>query len=1095
MRTRTIASLALGVMLLAVAAAPAQAETVWSITSAHGPQHLPPGGVGQFFIQLRNVGDTDSDGSAVTINDTLPPGLTVQSLADIPSDVSNGGPMWDCSATTFPATTVTCSTTTPILAPFLNAQLRGGAEPLIMNVAVDPSPPASGDNAVTVSGGGASTEASAIDHIVFSATPASFGFVQGSFAGDAFDAAFPGGIPMRQASSHPFELRVDFDMNLRLRDDSDAAELFTEPEDRVKTLITRLPRGFVGNPQAVPMCPLVALNISGVADRGNDCPPNSQIGVIDLALQNGKKVFVDGAFTIPLYNMEPPSGVVAAFAFSFHGNPVLIQAELDPTDDYSVITKVTSVNSFFAMRSTRLTMWGVPADPAHDMLRMDPNDPDLGDTAMNTPSTAPVRPFLTLPAQCDTPAGSFGMSADSWQNPGTFVSATGESIQAEGCDDPRIRFEPKISIQPTSHEAASPTGLEIDLHVPQKDDTVTNATDLYSQSGKDQAIVTPHLKDAVTKLPVGMAVNPSAADGLVGCSQADVGLDDNDAPACPDNSKIGTVEIESSLVPDLLEGSIYQAKQSENPHGSLLGFYTVARGSGLTIKLAAKVVADPDTGQLSTIFLGNPQLPFDHYRLRFNGGQRAPLVNPPTCGTHTATAHFASWNSSVPEVDTGDSFQLTSGPNSKPCVGSLAERPFAPGFDAKSLLPIAGAFSQFALEVSREDGMQELRDLEATMPPGMTGKLAGIPYCPEASIAAVSAAAGSGLGERLSPSCPAASLVGHSDAAAGAGSLPFHNPGNVYLAGPYKGAPLSLAIVTPVVAGPLDLGSIVVRAALHVDPNTAQIRVVSDPIPDMLRVEGNGFPLNVRSVRVAMDRPEFTLNPTSCEEMAVGATLASLQGAVSSLAERFQVGACAALGFKPSLKLRLKGQTKRAGYPSLRAVLNMPGGGANIERAAVALSPNQFLAQEHIANVCTRAQFAADACPRESIYGKAVAFSPLLDAPLRGPVYLKSSSNKLPDLVAALRGQVDIDLTGRIDTNKRDAIRSSFDLVPDVPVSRFVLNMRGGRYGLIVNSANLCRGKPKRGFAAFDAHNGRISDFRPKITASCGKKKAKGRNG
>jgi uncharacterized repeat protein (TIGR01451 family) len=1102
MRKRTVTSLALGVALLLAVAAPAQAETAWQITSAHGPQNMPPGGVGQYVVQLYNSGDTDSDGSPITVTDTLPPGVSVNSLADIPSDVSNGGLLWDCSATAFPATTVTCSTTGVVRAPGLSIEFRGSAEALLLNVEVDPSPPAGGDNLVTVSGGGAGAEASTSDHTVFSPTAAGFGFVAGSVAGDGFDALFPSGSPVRQAGSHPFELRVGFDLNLRLREDPDAAELFTEPEDRVKTLITRLPLGFIGNPQAVPMCPLGALNSSGVGGKApDDCSPNSQIGTADLVIQNGKNLSGDQGADIPVYNLEPPPGVVAAFGFTFRGNPILIEAELDPADRYAVLTKVTAVNAFYALRSTRLTLWGVPADPAHDALRVNPKDPTLGDTAMNTASTAPIRPFLTLPTQCDTPAGSFGMVADSWQSPGAFAPEQhGVEIQATGCDDPRFRFEPTIAIQPTSHEAASPTGLDIDLTVPQKDDSfvngspeqnAANAAKLYAQSGDDRAIVVPNLEDAVTRLPPGMAVNPSIADGLTGCSQAEVGLDDNEAPACPDSSKIGSVEIDSPMVPDTITGSVYQARQSENPHGSLLGFYTVAQGDGLTIKLAARVDADPETGQLTTTFLDSPQLAFTHYRLHFNGGQRAPLVNPPLCGTHSATAHFTSWNSSVPEVDTGDQMQIASGPNGKPCPSSLAGRPFAPGFDAKTLLPIAGAFSPFALEVSRQDGEQELRTIETVLPPGMLGRLAGVPYCPEAAIASISAAPGTGLGQRLSPNCPAASLVGHTDAAAGAGALPFHNPGSVYLAGPYKGAPLSLAIVTPVVAGPLDLGSIVVRAAIHVDPVTAQIRVLGDPIPEKIVADGNGFPLNLRSVRVSMDRDRFTLNPTSCEPMAVDGTIGSLQGASARVADRFQVGACRALDFKPKLSLSVKGGTKRGAHPKLRAVLKAKPGEANIAKAQVTLPHSEFLAQDHIRTVCTRAQFAAEACPLGSIYGKARAFTPLLDQPLEGPVYLRSSNNPLPDLVVALDGQIEIDLVGRIDS-VGGGIRTTFSLVPDAPVSKFVLAMKGGKRSLLENSRNLCN-STNRATVKMDAQNGKTHDTRPVLKDSCGAKAKKGK--
>ncbi len=1084
---------------MTLAATSASAAVEWRITSAHGPQNMPPGGIGGYAIQAFNVGDqsTIDDGGTpedesddtpltYTITDQLPAGLTA---------IAATGPGWSCAG--LGTETVSCESSEVVFPAGENAAVRGAVKPLEITVAVPPSAIGTADYTVTISGGGAA-DATVLDATAFRSTPAGFGFR--SFAADLFDAQFPAGAPTRQAGSHPFELRVDFGMSLALRHNPDAPGIgdhyYTTPDEHAKTLETKLPVGLIGNPEATPRCPLAVFTDAGPASKGA-CPANTQVGTIDLLLNHGELLDlpIDGATDVPVYNLETPANTVAVFGFSILSNPVYIEAALDPADRHSVVTTVSDTTELFTVRSASLTMWGVPADPAHDALRMQGDAID-GSTAMNTPSTAPIAPFLTLPGQCDTPAGAIQMRADSWQHPGAFTPwQQGAEIEAEGCEDPRIRFNPTISIQPTSHQAASPTGLDIDLHVPQKQDVfpnsdaaanAANAARLYASSGDDRAIVTPNLKDAVTKLPLGMAVNPSIADGLTGCSQAQVGLKSNEDPTCPDSSKIGTVEIDSPLVPDTLKGSVYQAKQSDSPHGSLLGFYTVAKGEGLTIKLAARVDADPESGQLTTTFLDSPQLAFSHYRLHFNSGPRAPLVNPPLCGAHASTARFTAWNSSVEPVETGDVMQITSGPGGGPCSSSLAGRPFAPGFDAKTLLPIAGAFSPFALEVAREDGSQELRTIETTLPPGMLGRLAGVPYCPEAVVASISAAPGSGLPQRLSPSCPAASLVGHTDAAAGAGSLPFHNPGSAYLTGPYKGAPLSLAIVTPIVAGPLDLGSVVVRAALFVDPATAQVRVLSDPIPEKVVAAGTGYPLNLRSVRVEMDRPSFTLNPTSCAAMAVTGTIGSLQGAAAAVSERFQVGACKALDFKPQLSFKLSGSTKRGGHPALRAVLKAKPGEANIAKARVSLPHSEFLAQDHIRTICTRVQFAAEACPAASVYGQARAFSPLLDRPLEGPVYLRSSSNPLPDLVADLNGQIEIDLVGRIDS-KNSGIRTTFATVPDAPVSKFVLEMRGGRKSLLENSRDLCAGV-NRATVQLDGHSGKAHDFQAKLKSSCGAK-------
>jgi hypothetical protein len=395
--------------------------------------------------------------------------------------------------------------------------------------------------------------------------------------------------------------------------------------------------------------------------------------------------------------------------------------------------------------------------------------------------------------------------------------------------------------------------------------------------------------------------------------------------------------------------------------------------------------------------------------------------------------------------------------------------------------PLAGAFTPFVLHLKREDGSQRFAAVDTELPPGLAAKLAGVPYCPNAALAA--AAGKNGADEIASPSCPSASQVGSVDVGAGAGSQPLHVSGKAYLAGPYKGAPLSLAIVTPAVAGPYDLGTVVVRTALNVNPETAQVTAKSDPIPAILQ----GIPLDIRSVALRMDRPDFTLNPTSCEPMSVAGTALSTLGQAAPLSNRFQVGGCGDLGFKPKLSLHLFGRTRRGGDPKLKAVLTMPGSKqTNIARTTVALPHSEFLDQNHIKTVCTRVQYAAKACPEGSIYGFARAFSPLLDQPLQGPVYLRSSSHQLPDLVASLDGQIHIDLDGRIDS-VNGGIRTTFEAVPDAPVSKFILTMQGGKKGLLQNSTNICVGQHLV-TAKFAAHNGMLKTNHPALKPSCGKR-------
>jgi hypothetical protein len=398
------------------------------------------------------------------------------------------------------------------------------------------------------------------------------------------------------------------------------------------------------------------------------------------------------------------------------------------------------------------------------------------------------------------------------------------------------------------------------------------------------------------------------------------------------------------------------------------------------------------------------------------------------------------------------------------------------------------------LKITRQDGSQRLKQIDTTLPKGLSGKLAGVPYCPEAQIAVAKSreAPNQGAAEQQSPSCPAASELGAVTVGAGAGLTPFYAQGHAYLAGPYKGAPLSLVVITPAVAGPFDLGAVVVRTALYVDPETAQIHAVSDPLPQIIQ----GVPLDVRSIAINLARPSFSLNPTSCDPMQVSGSAISSLGQLASLSNPFQVGGCKALKFAPKLSLSLKGGTKRGQHPALKAVVTYPksSGYANIASAQVTLPHSEFIENSHFKTICTRVQFAVDSCPKGAIYGFAKAFTPLLDKPLSGPVYLRSSSHQLPDLVVDLNGQVEVVVAGRVDTGKNGGIRNTFEATPDAPVSKFVLEMQGAKKGLLVNSEDICR-KDQKALAHFTAQNGKVFDAKPLVKNDCKGKAKKGRKG
>jgi hypothetical protein len=565
-----------------------------------------------------------------------------------------------------------------------------------------------------------------------------------------------------------------------------------------------------------------------------------------------------------------------------------------------------------------------------------------------------------------------------------------------------------------------------------------------------------------------------------------------DPATCPDPAKLGTVEISSPAVIDHpLKGSVYLATPHQNPFDSLLAIYITVNDpqSGVVVKLPGEIEADPATGRLTTTVSEAPQLPFEDLSLEFFKGAGAPLKTAIACGSSTVSTDMVPW--SAPEGATEhpiDTFAIEHGAGNGPCVKDEASAPNTPKFEAGTLEPTAGAYSPFQLKLTRADGTQQLTGIDTTLPKGLIAKLAGVPYCSDAALAA--AAAKSGKAEQSVPSCPAASKVGSVNVGAGAGPTPFYASGSAYLAGPYKGAPLSLAVITPAVAGPFDLGTVVVRTALQVDPETAVVRAVSDPFPHILQ----GIPLDLRSIVLNLDRSSFTKNPTNCSPLAITGAAMALTGQSTPLSSRFQVGDCGKLKFAPKLHLDLKGGTKRNHNPALTATLTYPKGGgyANIAKAQVTLPHGEFLDQSHIGRVCTRVQFAAEACPPASVYGHAKAITPLLDRPLEGPVYLRSSSNPLPDLVADLNGQIELTLDGQIDTGKGGGIRNTFQMVPDAPVSKFTLSLRGGKKGLLVNSENICS-RAQRATVNLTGQNGKSYDTTPLISNDCAAKKKNGK--
>jgi hypothetical protein len=882
----------------------------------------------------------------------------------------------------------------------------------------------------------------------------------------------------------------------------------------IKTLRVDLPPGLTVNPEATPRCSIAdferKLEVSpGVEKNVPNCSPLSAVGREEVTLVTTIGGVVpapsppfaptsklpkgtviapseSSGTKVPVYNLEPKPGEPALFGFVVAGEEVVY-----------LETEVSWQNDFHEAFTIRLPQEKLPFTTLKSRLVQEGRKGD--------------GTFITNPTTCFKPSEfphlySTWFRAESYGEPNpTFPlgstpaeAALPPGVEQEGCD--KVPFEPSLDVAPGTNQVDSPAAPTATLKLPF--DPAKEGGEGVSQS---------NLRSASVTLPKGMGLNPSGAQGLQACSDAQFkkGVREYDN-ACPAASKIGTAEIETPPLPDgSLKGEVYVGEQKSRDPSSGEEFRILVEAKsqerGVDVRLVGNVKANPTTGQLTAVLdeqevgelagglpKGLPQAPFESVKLQFDGA-KAVLTSPPTCSASETTGALEPWARPGTSAPVSSKFTLSSVPGGGACPQTLAARRFAPSYTAKTDSPKAGAYSPFRVHIGRPDGQQELKVVNVTLPKGLTGKLAGIPYCSEAALGA--AAASTGKAEQASSSCSSASQIGTTSTQSGTGANPLKLGGKAFLAGPYKGAPLSMAVITPAVAGPFDLGTVVVRVALNVNPETAQITAVSDVIPDVF----GGVKLDLRSIDVNVDRSKFMLNPTNCAAQATTGTINGGGGdptnssAFSSygVSDPFQATECNKLGFKPKLHTRLYGPTKRAKNPRIRAILEAREGDANVSRTALTLPHSLFLDQSHIRTVCTRVQLAANACPKGSIYGHAEAKTPLLDKKLKGPVYLVSSSHKLPDLLANLRGQVNIQLHGVI-SSKRGGIKTVFNPVPDVPVKKFILNMSGGKKSLLVNSRNLCS-KKQASVLNIKAQNGKkIKNNRlPLKVSACGGKKKK----
>ncbi len=918
-----------------------------------------------------------------------------------------------------------------------------------------------------------------------------------SFALKSQDVTFTDGAgsPSMQAGSHAFGWTTSLAVNSVPDPEAGGDEI---PDGgAAKDVVVDFPPGLIANVSGLPRC--ASRSFLEIAGSENKCPNSTAIGVSEVMaatkpITPGTEQFQK----VPVYNLAPPPGVAAELGFVVVDVPVVIQAGVRSTPPYNAYARAANISQGALFFASRLTVWGDPASSEHDKER--------GDCAPLVSGSCPVniaeKAFFTLPRSCSGPQFST-FTVDSWSDPGNWLVSTAQTHDGAepagplgfiGCS--KLGFNPTIGAQPTTSSASSPTGLQFNLDV--KDEGLTSPTGMAQSD----------IKKVVVALPEGMTANPALAEGLSACSEADLARETIDAApgeGCPEESKIGSVEVETPLLEKTLKGSLFLATPYANPFGSLLGLYVVIKDpeTGILIKLPGKVVPNETTGQLVSVFDNLPQLPFSHFSLKFREGQRSPLTTPDLCGTYTTHAELTPWADPEKVLQDTSSFQVTTGVAGGPCPAGGVP-PFNPGVIAGTINNQAAAYSPLDVRVTRNDAEQEITGFASLLPPGVTANLTGVPFCTEAQIAA--AKVKSGAQEEADPSCPVASQIGHTLVGVGVGSVLAYTPGKLYMAGPFQGAPFSVVAITSAKVGPFDLGTVAVHLPLNIDPITARVSIpagAADQIPHIL----DGIVIHVRDIRVYVDRPNFTLNPTNCEALAFSATVyGSGQSSANpaddvpaSVTDRFQAANCARLAFKPSFNVSTSGKTSRANGASLNVKLAYPkdafGKDSNIRSVKVSL-PRQLPSRlSTLQKACPDSVFEINpaACPAVSRVGQATAATPILPVPLTGPAYFVSHGGaKFPELIIVLQGYgVTIDLHGETFISKAGITSSTFRTVPDQPVTSFQLTLPQGPGSALAANGNLCTAKLKIP-TVFTAQSGAVIKQNTTIgVTSCPKHKAK----
>ncbi len=988
---------------------------------------------GEIVVNATNLGDAPVDQVAhpVTITDQLPKGLEAVGIYGAIGQTLKYDEFGECSLKT-----VSCTFAHP---PIRQPQIVTPYHSLQMLIAVKLKQGASSGevNEASIAGGGA-PPATVSRPLTVSDAPVPFAVNTYEMRPEEV-----GGKLDTRAGSHPFQLTTTLNFN-----DTIAERVFSTGEQilpapaggSAKDLYFNLPAGLIGNPQAIPMCPL-GLFLEMVYQSAHICPPDTVVGVAVPNVFLAEKFPYDGPIQEQLYNLEPATGEPARFGFLVYGNPVLLDTSVRTGSDYAVRVSATNITQTAEFNSDEVTFWGVPGDPRHDGQRCLGQAPSCSVAGVGQPP-----PFLSLPTSCNGPLRTT-MEGDDWAEPKNVfapVANTAPMVALDGCN--HLPFSSEINVAPDVQEGSTPTGLSVGIHIPQEATLDPNG------------LAESALKDTMVTLPVGVQISPAAADGLLACSDEAVGFTGMEASSgtslftpgpvgCPNASKVGTVEVKTPLLPEPLVGAVYLAAQNANPFGSLIGLYieVEAPASGVRVKLAGEVKLDESTGQIVTVFPNNPKVPVEEAKLHFFGGARAPLSTPSSCGSYTTTASITPWSGNEPSKSSS-TFDITSGPNGGPC-GS--PRPFQPGFNAGTTSVQAGGYSPLTMTLSRPDADQPLGKLSVVFPPGVSAGLRGVRLCEEPRAA--------------TGDCPAESQIGTVTVSAGLGGDPYPvETGKAYITGPYEGDPFGVDVVVPAVAGPFNLGTEVVRSKVDVDPTDAHLTVVSDAFPTIL----DGIPLQLQHINVLVNRSDFVFNPTNCEPMKLTGVLGSSEGATADVATPFQVTNCAALSFKPEFAVSTSAKTSRLEGASLHVSLTLPAGAqgtkANVAKVKVSLPKQLPSPLKTLQKACTEKVFAENPsnCPVASRVGEAKVQTPVLEGPLSGPAYFVSHGGaRYPELIMVLTGEdgVTVQVHGETFISKQGITTATFSTVPDVPFANFELELPQREYPALSANGNLCQ--------------------------------------